>query len=61
MWIAVGIYAAKAAVKIAEDLIDGGSCSLHTHIEEMRTIGQESQTMPLKCYTVYVWPNGSEK
>jgi hypothetical protein len=40
---AVGVYSAKAAVKIAEALTAGRSYTLHTDIEEMRTVGHNGR------------------
>jgi len=36
---AVGVYAAKAAVKIAEALVNGHIYPLHIDIEQMRIVG----------------------
>jgi cyanophycin synthetase len=36
---AVGVYAGKAAVKIAEALVDGRTYPLNTDIEQMRIVG----------------------
>jgi cyanophycin synthetase len=42
---AAGMYAAKAAVRIAEALIDGHAYALHTDFEQMRTAALADDTV----------------
>lgn len=42
----VGVYAAKAAVKIAEALVDGTDCDLDADIQEMRELREQYRLGP---------------